>query len=369
MAIAKPYYAPDSGGLQRRTRADVIEQLHTRDIETISRQRVKILELEDLVQKQKTTISNQSKAIADPKRIRTWQSTIPMPIFPLTYTQQRPSVRSPRSSTPLPASPYSSSVLTLPPPTFDLSASTPQGKLLSLEENSKTSLSRKRSGFPMRVCSLGPSFDTETVFRVISTRLQSLFSRTQTFGHMYTNFPSIQFDSQLNPRVKEYVMNISDKIHASTLLGNPCTRLCVVAKAINFYLVQHILQPIVVRGFDAQMEMEIKQIQKHLTIDTPVVVRHSLLIAMAHHIQAVVNKPKFSEFNRNNTHSYMEKLWMLICPLTHDPLNQYQMVWVDLHGILTDAQALAIDLYSLPFEYSFKFPAVNDIFEPGSMVN
>ena len=99
------------------------------------------------------------------------------------------------------------------------------------------------------------------------------------------------------------------------------------------------------------------------------VVRHSLLIAMAHHIQAVVNKPKFSEFNKNNTHSYMDKLWMLIGPLTHDPLNQHQVVWVDLHDILTEAQALAIDLYSLPFEYSFKFHAVNDIFEPGSMVN
>ncbi|KAE8142606.1 hypothetical protein BDV38DRAFT_278127 [Aspergillus pseudotamarii] len=393
MAIEKPYYAPDSGGLQRRTRADVIEQLQTRvkatqekleeveaalnccreysaqDIETISRQRVKIFELEDLVQKQKTTISNQSKAIANPKRIRTCQPTIPMPIIPPTPTQQRPIVRSPCSNTPLSASPYTSSVLTLPPPTFDLAASTPQGKLLSLEENSKTSLSRKRCGFPKSICSLGSSFDAETLIRLISTRLQSLFSKTQTFGHMYTNFPSIQFDSQLNPWVKEYVMNISDKIHASTLLGNPCTRLCVVAKAINFYLVHHILQPIVVRGFDAQMDMEIKQIQKHLAIDTPVVVRHSLLIAMAHHIQAVVNKPKFSEFNKNNMHSYMDKLWMLIGPLTHDPLNQHQVVWVDLHDILTEAQALAIDLYSLPFEYRFKFPAVNDIFEPGSMVN
>ncbi|KAE8163904.1 hypothetical protein BDV40DRAFT_299051 [Aspergillus tamarii] len=393
MAIEKPYYAPDSGGLQGRTHAGVIEQLQTRvkatqerleeveaalnrcreysaqDMETISRQRVKIVELEELVQKQKITISNQSKAITDPKRIRTYQPTIPIPIFPLTPTQRRPTVRSPCSSTPLSASPYTSSVLTLPPPTFDLSASTPQGKLLSLEENSKTSLSRKRGDLPMNICSLGSSFDTETLIRVISTRLQSLFSRTQTFGHMYTNFPSIQFDSQLNPRVKEYVMNISDNIHASTLLGNPCTRLCVVAKAINFYLVHHVLQPIVIRGYDAQMDMEIKQIQKHLTIDSPVVVRHSLLIAMAHHIQAVVNKPKFSEFNKNNTHSYMEKLWMLIGPLTHDPLNQYQVVWVDLHDILTEAQALAIDLYSLPFEYSFKFPAVNDIFEPRSMVN
>ncbi|KAB8214688.1 phosphatase 2C-like domain-containing protein [Aspergillus novoparasiticus] len=276
--------------LQEFTRADVIKQLQIRvkatqgrleeveaalnrcreysaqDIEIISRQRVRILNLEDLVQKQKTTISNQSKAIADPKRIRIWQSTIPMPIFTLTPTQQRPIVRSPSSSTPSSASPYSPSVDTLPPPAFGLPASTPQGKLPSLEENSKTSLSRKRGSFPMSICSLGSSFDTETVIRVISTRLQRLFSRTQKFGHMYTNFPSIQFDSQLNPRVKEYVMSISNKIHASTLLGNPCTRLCVVAKAINFYLVHEILQPTVVKGFDAQMDMEINQIQEHLTI-------------------------------------------------------------------------------------------------------
>ncbi|KOC10162.1 hypothetical protein AFLA70_94g002821 [Aspergillus flavus AF70] len=393
MAIEKLYYAADPGSLQELTRADVVKQLQIRvkatqerleeveaalnrcreysaqDIETISRQRVRILDLEDLVRKQKTTISNQSKAIADPKRVRMLQSTIPMPIFPLTPTQQRPIVRSPSSSTPSSASSYSPSVHTLPPPAFDLPASTPQGKLLSLGENSKTSLSCKRGSLPMSICSLGSSFDTETVIRLISTRLQSLFSRTQKFGHMYTNFPSIQFDSQLNPRVKEYVMSISNKIHASTLLGNPCTRPCVVAKAINFYLVHEILQPTVVKGFDAQVDVEINQIQEHLTIETPAVVRHSLLIAIAHHIQTVVNKPEFSECNKNNTHSYMEKLWLLIGPLTHDPLNQYQVVWMDLQDILTEAQALAMDLYSLPFEYSFRFPAVNEIFEPGTMVN
>lgn len=290
MAIEKLYYAADPGSLQELTRADVVKQLQIRvkatqerleeveaalnrcreysaqDIETISRQRVRILDLEDLVRKQKTTISNQSKAIADPKRVRMLQSTIPMPIFPLTPTQQRPIVRSPSSSTPSSASSYSPSVHTLPPPAFDLPASTPQGKLLSLGENSKTSLSCKRGSLPMSICSLSSSFDTETVIRLISTRLQSLFSRTQKFGHMYTNFPSIQFDSQLNPRVKEYVMSISNKIHASTLLGNPCTRPCVVAKAINFYLVHEILQPTVVKGFDAQVDVEINQIQEHLTI-------------------------------------------------------------------------------------------------------
>ncbi|OGM46727.1 protein phosphatase 2C [Aspergillus bombycis] len=393
MAIEKLYYTPDSSSLQGLAHADVIQPLQTcikatqerleeveaalnrcreysaQDIETISRQRVKIIELQDLVQKQKITISNQSKAIADPKRICIRQSTIPMPIFPLTPTQQRPTVRSPRSSTPPSASPSFPSVLALPPPAFDMSASTPRDKLKRLDENSKTSISRRRSSFPMSICSLGSPFDTETVIRVISTRLQSLFSKTQTFGHMYTNFPSIQFDSHLNPQVKGYVMGISDKIHASTLLGNPCTRLCVVAKGINFYLVHNILQPTVVKGFDAYMDREIKQIQEYLTIDTPAVVRHSLLITIAHHIQAIVKKPRFSEFNKHNIHSHMEKLWLLIGPLTHDPLNQYQVVWMDLQDILTEAQTLAIDLYSLPFEYSFTFPAVNDIFEPGTMVN
>ncbi|KAE8399173.1 hypothetical protein BDV37DRAFT_287822 [Aspergillus pseudonomiae] len=393
MAIEKLDYTPDLSSLQGLTYADVIQQLQTRikatqerleeveaalnrcreysaqDIETISRQRVEIIELHHLVQKQKITISNQSKAIADPKRSRIRQSTIPMPIFPLTPTQQRPTVRSPRSSTPSSASPCFPSVLTPLPPAFDMSPGTLQDKRKSLEESSKTSLSRKRSSFPMSICSPGSSFDTETVIRVISTRLQSLLSRTLTFGHMYTNLPSVQFDSHLNPRVKEYVMSISDKIHASTLLGNPCTRLCVVAKGINFYLVHNILQPTVVKGFDAHMDKEIKQLQEHLTIDTPAVVRHSLLITIAHHIQAVVKKPRFSELNQHNIHTYMGKLWPLIGPLTHDPLSQYQVVWMDLQDIVTEAQALAVDLYSLPFEYSFKFPAVNDIFEPSTMVN
>ncbi|KAE8377846.1 hypothetical protein BDV26DRAFT_262810 [Aspergillus bertholletiae] len=416
MAIEKLHHVPGSGSLHGLTYADGISLLQTRvkatqerlkeveaalnrcheyrarDIETVSEQRIKILELEDLIQKQKTTISNQSKAIADPKTIRIRQSTVPVPIFPLTpstTTQPRPTVRLPHSNIPSSASPYSPSVFAPSLPSIDLPVSIiPQGNLTSLKENSKSSLGGKEDNLPPNTWSLGSSFDVKTVIPLISARLQSLFSTTQMFGHMYTNFPSIQFDSQLNPQVKEYVMSISDKIHASTLLGNPCTRLCVVSKAINFNLVHEILQPTVVQGFDAQIDRETKEIQKYLTtgmlsslqlplagidelsgIDTPAVVRHSLLIARAHHIQAVVKPPKFSEFNQNNTHSHMEKLWRLIAPLTHDPLNQYQAAWMDLQDILIEAQALAIALYSLPFEYSFKFPAVNEKFEPGTMVN
>ncbi|KAE8355318.1 hypothetical protein BDV28DRAFT_129100 [Aspergillus coremiiformis] len=291
MAIEKLYHAPDPGtsSLQGPFRGDVVEQLRirmkatqekleeseaalnrcreysARDIEIISRQRAKIIELEDLVQKQKATISNQSKAIADPKTMRVRQPAIPMPIFPLTPTQQGSCVRSPGSSTPSSVrSPYPSSVFDLPPPTFDMPISIPQGKSTSLAEISKMS-PNSRSNLSKSNCSLCPSLNTKTAIVVISDRLQSLFARTQLFAHTYTNFPSIHLDSQLNPKVKEYVMSISDKLHASTLLGNPCTRFCVVTKAINFYLVHDILQLTVVKGFDAHMNLEVKQMQDFLT--------------------------------------------------------------------------------------------------------
>jgi hypothetical protein len=42
---------------------------------------------------------------------------------------------------------------------------------------------------------------------------------------------------------------------------------------------------------------------------------------------------------------------------------------LELRGIISEAQTLAVDLYSLPLEWEFSFPAVNEIFDPAIMVS
>lgn len=121
MAIEKLYRVPASSSIQRPSAHEhMAEQLRIRmtatqerleevemvldryreytalGIETISRQRVKIIELEDLVQEQKITVSNQRKAIAGPKKNRSRQPCDPYVTISSDSTQQGPCIRSPR---------------------------------------------------------------------------------------------------------------------------------------------------------------------------------------------------------------------------------------------------------------------------------
>ncbi|KAF7595323.1 hypothetical protein BBP40_006572 [Aspergillus hancockii] len=386
------YCTPGSGSLEGPAQGDVTEQLSTqlkatqerleeveavlnrtreqsaRDIEIIGNQRVKIMELEDLIRRQKTTISCQSKTISGPKKIRVQQSAIRMPTFPLDSTPSGARAGSPRSNTPSSISPYPPN-LTIPPPTSSTPISTSQGNSSALVETSRTSPKPPRSNLLRGIGVMRCSFDTGTSSHVLSVRLQNLFVRTRNFGQAYTNHPSIHFDSKLGPEIKDYIIRISDRIHASTLLGNPTTRFCVIAKAINYHLIHDILQLSIAKAFDVFVDLEINMMQGQITPDTPPVVRHLLLNAIAHQVQVVAKKPGFAEYQRRSTQAHMAKLWQLIGPLTQDPTNRHQVAWLDLHVIVTEAQALAVELYSLPLEWGFSFPAVNETFDPVTMVS
>ncbi|KAE8149439.1 hypothetical protein BDV25DRAFT_140819 [Aspergillus avenaceus] len=323
------------------------------DLNTISMQREKIMELEGIISKQKMTISNQSKAISQPPKMG-----VSMPQYLQTPSHLAPAasaMHAPASSCSPASHSHQPEALHNPVNTFFT-----VNKALEMSD-CKT---RNKSSHACVICH---PVNSETNTWMLSVKFQNLFSRSYIFGQTYTNFPSIRCDSQLGSEIKEYLMTISDKLHASTLTGNPTTRFCMVAKAINVYLVHKILQITVAEGFDAAMDSKIAKFQECLGPDTVPAVRHLLLTAIAHQVQAAVEKPDFARFIHNKVCSHTERLWQLIHSFTQDPL--YQSAWTDLAGIITEAHTLAIEMFSLPLEYDLEFPAVNTGFNPTNMVN
>lgn len=219
-----------------------------RDNTAIQKLEAKIVELEELVQKQKTTISNQSKTIADPKGLRKKQSGALLPVTPHRQVSNRPSFDTPFSNR-APNSSHSG-VFDLPPPRFDLqSATRPQSVL----------------GHVSPATSLPSShIDFGSISSQFASRFQELWLKIERFGQIHANVPNVYNDSHIEKRIKEYIMAVSDQSNASFLLGSNVTRFLLFAKAINFYLVRDILKITIIKGFNAAADTEIGNIKKCL---------------------------------------------------------------------------------------------------------
>ncbi|KAL3481972.1 hypothetical protein BJX99DRAFT_217900 [Aspergillus californicus] len=103
--------------------------------------------------------------------------------------------------------------------------------------------------------------------------------------------------------------------------------------------------------------------------DTPISVRHLMLTAMTNHLSILSKHPSFAEFSHQRIQSHLSRLWAYIGPLGHDPTNQSGQMWMDLSAIVSEAQSLAIDMYSVPLEYKFEFPEPDEHFDPLTMIN
>lgn len=253
----------------------------------------KVVELQALVQKQKVTISNQSKTISDPRIIRKQsqqqqqQQQVPgcgngavTPMTPQRHGQGQCQGLSPFESPYSTGSGFSGASgasgagveYSPPPPMFDINGNgfVPQfsgqcrGQPLPgvnpLPLPSIWDPLAWSNGNPYAVAYLDPT----TCISEFSSRLRELWTKTELFGQVHANVPSIYKDSHLDKRVKEYIMSVSDRQGASSLLGSPATRFFLVAKAINAFLVRDVLKVTVIKGFDAQADMEIGGIKKQL---------------------------------------------------------------------------------------------------------
>jgi len=253
----------------------------------------KIVELEALVQKQKVTISNQSKTISDPrlnrKHQQQQQQQTPgcgngaiVPMTPQRHAQGRGQCQglSPFESPYSARSGFSGASgasgvgveYLPPPPMFDVDGNgfvpmfpgqyqgQPSPAVNPLPVPSIWDPLAWSNGSPYTVAYLEPT----ACITEFSSRLRELWTKTELFGQVHANVPSVYKDSHLDKRVKEYIMSVSDRQGASSLLGSPATRFFLVAKAINAFLVHDVLKVTIIKGFDEQADMEIGGIKKQL---------------------------------------------------------------------------------------------------------
>lgn len=275
-----------------------------RDTELVFHLNGKVVELESLVKKQKMTISNQSKTISDPRLSRRQQQQqqqqgsggVAVGLVPMSTSAQQdkgqvqgqgqmlqssPTHEGPYSST----THYSAGLFEHPPtPVFDISngnAAIPNFSNQGQSQQHQVTLQAPpppltynqplglspiwdpvawSNGSPYAAAYLDPA----TCIAEFVSRLRELWAKTELFGQVHANTPNVYKDSHLDRRVKEYIMAVSDRNGASSLLGSPATRFFLVAKAVNAFLVREVLKVTVIRGFDVQADAEIGGIKKQL---------------------------------------------------------------------------------------------------------
>ncbi|KAL2802472.1 hypothetical protein BJX63DRAFT_415001 [Aspergillus granulosus] len=204
---------------------------------------------------------------------------------------------------------------------------------------------------------------------LFSTRFVGLMQLAEIFGKSHASLPNIFIHSHLDDRVKDYLAAISSRSQASVLIGNTATRGFLVAKAISYYLVHHVLTTSAIKGFDLSIDLDLDQIEEQMITQPPASVRHLMLTARTTHLTTLSQRPNFAELSQHKIQNHFHRLWKLIGPLSHDPSNQRGQVWTDLTQIITYAQSLAIDMYSVPLEYKFEYPESGRPFDPLTMIN
>ena len=106
--------------------------------------------------------------------------------------------------------------------------------------------------------------DTGSLIDQLAYRYRDLFQKTDTFGQVHGNLPDFVQDMDMDSRVKEYLIVISNQNHAAYLLGNPSTRFTLLTKAINYYIVHEALKITAVKGFEESVDMRIEELKQQV---------------------------------------------------------------------------------------------------------
>ncbi|KAL2828365.1 hypothetical protein BJY01DRAFT_255371 [Aspergillus pseudoustus] len=397
------------------------QQRIDRDTEVINNLHEKVTGLEELVRKQKITISTQSRTISDRRVLRKnqQQHQSPMGVFPMTPTHQ-PHMRqyqvpgsgasvasytsgvasaasggvylvhqspspfdnqTPQSVSSIGLDSQCSTVFDQPPPKFEIPSGPPPPGYPSFLPSAPTKGKTQDVPDPMviaisNISNLGISVDTPPThddyrkeMALFSTGFSRLMQLAEIFGQSHASLPNIFMDSHLDDRVKEYLIAISSRSQASVLIGNTATRGFLVAKAISYYLVRNILSTSVIKGFDRSIDLEVDEIEEVMVTQPAVGARHALLRAITTHLTTLSKRPNFTNLCQLKIQYHLHMLWRFIGPLSHDPSNQSGQVWTDLIQIITQAQSLAINMYSVPLEYRFEYVEQGEPFDPLTMIN
>ncbi|OJD18477.1 hypothetical protein AJ78_01466 [Emergomyces pasteurianus Ep9510] len=362
-----------------------------RDRDTIRKMENRIIELEDTVNKQKATISTQSKTIssASKSKHRALSFTFTTPQHHLTNGQE--AIRVSRYQ----------HVFNNPPPKFGLGdPATPgsagnqdtnaTGGARSNNPNTRTTTMSSIDRLNAFVPPIGPKAAAEEKAVLLSSlpmnppegmmimeetnfsamdfgyKFHSLFQKSESFGQLYINSSSGYTDNMIASEAMVHLMLASHPDSLPALLADPTTRFVLLIKAINSYLISKVLRICVVSGFDSTADSEIGQMTTLLYPDAPTTVRALLYEAMRRQVNRIRNKPLFANFYNKRKNEHATALFRLISHLVQ---RNHPNIWTDFVAIIEEAHALALTMFSGPYEFQLHFAEVGDLFDAHSMFN
>ncbi|EAW07251.1 uncharacterized protein ACLA_019560 [Aspergillus clavatus NRRL 1] len=267
-----------------------------------------------------------------------------------------------------------------PFPNFALLTSNPRARIPTADETSNGSaeeftardlewLMRHHRG-PGPISEPGLPYDLQRATENFGVRLRLLWREAEDFSITFASLPDPVRDAQLRPRIMDYLVRVSDRSIASDLLGSSTTRFHLVTRAINEWLLDHVLNENMVKEFDTAAYDEFLQLKMHLIrSEVPLAARKILLDAMVKIVANMLVRPDFPDFCAQKFHWLVEKLWRYIGPLLPDtPQHQVDGRGI-LAGIISKAASLSVEMLCTPLEYVHCFPDVGDAFVPREMRN
>ncbi|PYH96748.1 hypothetical protein BO71DRAFT_164915 [Aspergillus ellipticus CBS 707.79] len=97
--------------------------------------------------------------------------------------------------------------------------------------------------------------DMDRVIQQLAHRCRDLFRQTRAYAEAHGNRPGFVQDMTMTERAKEYLNAVvADETRVAYLLGNPMTRVSLLAKAVHYDLVKEVLCAGAVRGFDEMVD-------------------------------------------------------------------------------------------------------------------
>ncbi|KAK2812279.1 hypothetical protein FQN49_008391 [Arthroderma sp. PD_2] len=197
-----------------------------------------------------------------------------------------------------------------------------------------------------------------------ANRLIRLWTMSKCFAMKHTNTTFMYDENAMEPSLCEFLNLASDK--STELLSDVSTRFLMVSKAINWFIAKTVLKTSVVKGFDPNVDSEIKQMATHLNSSTPFMVRNAMVQGIGQHILVLRNRPLFDNFYNKRTHEHTQYLFQLLSPLI---FARDQDAWCELGELMVDAHGLALAMYSGPYEFRFIHPLSHHYFDPKFMTD
>ncbi|KAK2781604.1 hypothetical protein FQN53_000490 [Emmonsiellopsis sp. PD_33] len=149
------------------------------------------------------------------------------------------------------------------------------------------------------------------------------------------------------------------------LLGDPAMRHLVLARVMNYYLSKKVMHISVIRGFESTADSEIGQMIRLMYPDAPLTVRALLHEAMRRQVNRIRNIPLFPNFYNKRKNENANRLWSLI---EHLVQRNHPAIWNDYVALIEETHELALTMFSGPYEFKFLFAEVGGGVDGATMV-